>query len=238
LVFRVLDEPTAADLDALRAFRAQHAVRILLQGADPARIVPVDPQSSHGEMWYELAAHDLRMTFGPTDFIQVNADVNRQMIALALDLLRPDAATRLLDLYCGIGNFTLPLARRAAHVFGVEGNSSMVTRARANARLNGIANVQFETADLGAAASRPIWDGQQFDAALLDPPRAGAAAVIPSLAGSGASRILYVSCHPATLARDAGTLVNELGFRLTVAGILDMFPATSHVESVALFERA
>jgi 23S rRNA (uracil1939-C5)-methyltransferase len=238
LVFRVLDEPTAGDLDALRAFGARHSLRIMLQRDDPATIMPLDPQADGGETWYELAEHGLRMTFGPTDFIQVNADINRQMIALALTLLQPGPDTRLLDLFCGIGNFTLPFARNAGHVLGVEGDPTMVTRARMNARLNGIANAQFMSADLAAAVSRPPWHGQQFDAALLDPPRAGAAAVLAPLAESGAVRILYVSCHPGTLARDAATLVHQMGFGLVAAGILDMFPATSHVEAAALFQRA
>jgi 23S rRNA (uracil1939-C5)-methyltransferase len=237
LIFRVLGEPTSSDIAVLRSFGSQHSVRVMLQRDDPGGIVPLERETDGGHMWYELAEHHLRMTFGPTDFIQVNADVNRQMIALALDLLRPDPGTRMLDLFCGIGNFTLPFARRAGYVLGIEGDPSMVVRARANAQLNGIANAHFVAADLEATALRPAWDDQKFDAALLDPPRAGAAAVIRPLAESGAVRILYVSCNPGTLARDAGMLVNEIGFRLTASGILDMFPATSHVESVALFER-
>jgi 23S rRNA (uracil1939-C5)-methyltransferase len=176
------------------------------------------------------------MTFGPTDFIQVNAVVNQRLLALAAELLQAGPATRVLDLFCGIGNFTLPLARQAGSVLGVEGAAAMVERARENARRNGVPNAGFRLADLGSEAGAASWAGQRFDAVLIDPPRAGAAALMRPLAATGARRIVYVSCHPGTLARDAGALVNELGYRLTAAGVLDMFPATSHVESIALFE--
>lgn len=237
LVFRILEDPTSGDLEAFRVFSARHGVRIMLQRAGPGDITPIDPAADGGDLWYELAERGLRLTFGPTDFIQVNAEVNRQMITLVLEMLKPDPSARLLDLFCGIGNFTLPMACNARHVLGIEGDAGMVRRARLNARLNGIDNAEFALADLGAAGTSPAWTGQRFDAVLLDPPRAGAAAVMRPLAETGAARIVYVSCHPGTLARDAGTLVNELGYRLAAAGILDMFPATSHVESVAVFER-
>ena len=235
LVFRVLDEPGREDLALLRAFGARHGVRVLLQAAGPRETKPLDPASDGGELWYDVTAHGLRMTFGPTDFIQVNADVNARMIDLALELLGPDGGMRVLDLYCGIGNFTLPLARRAGSVLGIEGDEDMVSRARLNAVSNGIGNAEFMTADLARAGAL---DGAgTFDAVLLDPPRAGAAEMMGPIAATHARHVLYVSCHPGTLARDAGTLVNELGYGLVAAGILDMFPATSHVESVALFAR-
>jgi 23S rRNA (uracil1939-C5)-methyltransferase len=235
LVFRVLDEPGAADLAALRRFRDQHGLRVLLQRAGPETIVPLDAGRDDEELWYAIPDAGLSMTFGPTDFVQVNAAVNQRMIALAVELLEPHPAARVLDLYCGIGNFTLPLARHAGFVLGIEGAATLVERAGRNAALNAIRNVEFRVADL-AVASVPAW-AAPFDSVLLDPPRAGAAAVLPILAQMGARRILYISCHPGTLARDAGTLVNDLGFRLAAAGILDMFPQTSHIESVALFER-
>ena len=237
LVFRVLEDPTSGDLEAFRAFSARHGVRIMLQRSGPGEITPIDPAADGGDLWYELAERGLRLTFGPTDFIQVNAEVNRQMIALVLEMLNPEPSARLLDLFCGIGNFTLPLARSAGHVLGIEGDAGMVGRARLNARLNGIDNAEFAIGGSRRGGTSPAWTGQRFDAVLLDPPRAGAAAVMRPLAETGAARIVYVSCHPGTLARDAGTLVNELGYRLAAAGILDMFPATSHVESVAVFER-
>ena len=237
LVFRVLAPPTAADRAALRGFGCQHGVRILLQAGGAGSIEPLDAQADGGELWYALPDSGLRLAFGPTDFIQVNSAINGRMISLALELLAPHAGMRLLDLYCGIGNFTLPLARQAGSVLGVEGEAAMVERARANAQLNGIANAGFAVADLSTADGAGSWAGGRFDAVLLDPPRAGAAAMLAPLAQTAARRILYVSCHPGTLARDAGVLVHEHGYRLAAAGILDMFPATSHVESVALFER-
>jgi 23S rRNA (uracil1939-C5)-methyltransferase len=237
LVFRVLEPPVAADLAALRAFRDRHGVRVLLQPGGPDTLQPLDAEVDGGDLWYAIEGTGLRMVFGPTDFIQVNGAVNERMIGLARDLLAPEPGMRLLDLYCGIGNFTLPLARLAGEVLGVEGEAAMVQRARDNARLNGVANAQFAVADLSGAAGAAGWSGRAFDAVLLDPPRAGAAAMMAPLAATGARRILYVSCHPGTLARDAGTLVRDFGYRLAAAGILDMFPSTSHVESVALFER-
>ncbi len=237
LVFRVLEAPAAADLAALQGFRQRHGVRILLQAGGPDSLQPLDAAEDGGDLWYVIPGMDLRMGFGPTDFIQVNSAINASMIRLALELLDLDGSMRLLDLYCGIGNFTLPLARHAAAVLGIEGEAAMLARARDNARRNGIANAEFAVADLSAADGAAGWAGRRFDAVLLDPPRAGAAAMIAPLARTGARRIVYVSCHPGTLARDAGALVQEHGYRLTAAGILDMFPHTSHVESVALFER-
>jgi 23S rRNA (uracil1939-C5)-methyltransferase len=237
LVFRVLDDPTAADLDALRSFRDRHGIRLLLQRAGPDQIVPLDARRDDGDLWYELPDDRLRMVFGPTDFIQVNAVVNQHMITLAAGLMQAEPSTRVLDLFCGIGNFTLPLAQRAGTVLGVEGAAAMVERARDNARRNEIGNVAFRVADLGSEAGASAWAGQNFDAVLLDPPRAGAAALMKPLVTTGARRIVYVSCHPGTLARDAGMLTSGLGYRLAAVGVLDMFPATSHVESIALFER-
>lgn len=237
LVFRALDEPAARDRAALRAFADAHGVRVLLQRGGPGALEPLEPGRDDGELWYELEGLGLRLHFGPTDFIQVNAAVNRLMIDRALELLDPAAASRVLDLYCGIGNFTLPLARRAGTVLGVEGEAAMVERAADNARRNGIAGARFRAADLAGPDAARAWAGEAFDAVLLDPPRAGAAAVLAPIAASGAARVLYVSCHPGTLARDAGVLVGEHGFRLEAAGILDMFPSTSHVESMALFTR-
>lgn len=237
LVFRVLVAPSAADLALLQDFAGQHALRILLQPRGPDSLQTLEGSSDIGELWYTLADQGLRMHFAPTDFIQVNSSINQRMISLALELLAPDAGMRVLDLYCGIGNFSLPLARHAGEVLGVEGEAAMVGRARDNARLNAIGNARFTMTDLSQADAAHDWAAGSFDAVLLDPPRAGAAAVLAPVARTGARRVLYVSCHPGTLARDAGTLVQEHGYRLAAAGILDMFPSTSHVESVALFER-
>ena len=177
------------------------------------------------------------MLFRPLDFIQVNAGLNRKMIAATLDLLDPQPTDRILDLFAGLGNFTLPLARRAGSVVGVEGEAGLVARARENAARNNLPNAEFHAADLAKDLSSEPWMKQGFDKLLLDPPRAGAAEVLAQLPLKGIDRIVYVSCHPGSLARDAGFLVRERGYRLKAAGAMDMFPQTAHVESIALFER-
>jgi 23S rRNA (uracil1939-C5)-methyltransferase len=236
LVLRVLAEPTPDDLAALRRFRDIHGVRLYLQRTDPAVPAPLDPDRDGGELWYELAGQELRITFGPTNFIQVNADINRKMVGVALDLLAPALEMRVLDLFCGVGNFTLPLARRARQVMGVDIEPEVLARARHNAALNGIGNVEFHAADLGQTPSA-VWAREHYDLVLLDPPRTGAAPLMAPIAGMQPQRILYISCHPGTLARDAGTLVGQHGYRLIAAGALDMFPGTRHIESIALFAR-
>ena len=159
------------------------------------------------------------------------------MIDSALDLLDAGPGDRVLDLFCGLGNFTLPLARRAGAVVGVEGDAGLVARARDNAAHNGLANVHFHAADLAKDLSGEPWMKAGFDKLLLDPPRAGAAEVLAQLPLKGIDRIVYVSCHPGSLARDAGFLVRERGYTLKAAGAMDMFPHTAHVESIALFEK-
>ncbi|MQM40426.1 23S rRNA (uracil(1939)-C(5))-methyltransferase RlmD [wastewater metagenome] len=163
--------------------------------------------------------------------------MNRRMVSRAIELLDPAPEHRVLDLFCGLGNFTLPLARRAAHVIGVEGAEPLVVRGRENAERNGIDNVSFRAADLTADVTGRPWLGDGVDRVLLDPPRSGAAEVLPNVARLRPGRIVYVSCGPATLARDAGILVNEYGYRLSAAGVMDMFPHTAHVESIAVFDR-
>lgn len=237
LVMRVLDEPTATDLAALGAFRDQQDVCLFLQRTDPGEAEPLDPCRDGADLWYELSEWGLRITFGPLDFVQVNAEINRRLVGLAVELLAPEPAMRVLDLFSGVGNFTLALARRAGWVTGVELNPGMVARASTNAALNDIRNVEFHAADLAQSIVHPPWSGRHFDLVLLDPPRTGAQGALPVIGQVQAVRILYVSCHPATLARDAGLLVAQYGYELTAAGVLDMFPGTGHVESVALFER-
>lgn len=236
LVLRVLEEPNEEDRALLRAFGAQHSLRLFLQPGGPDSLQALDASATAGALWYELPEYGLRLEFSPTDFIQINAVVNQHLVRLALELLNPDAGMHLLDLYCGIGNFSLPLARHAGALLGVEGEAGMVRRAQANARLNGIDNAEFMQADLSVEKGAERWSERRVDAVLLDPPRAGAAAMLAPLAGRKVPRILYVSCHPGTLARDAGTLVHQHGYRLAAAGVLDMFPSTSHMESIALFE--
>lgn len=235
LVMRVLDEPSPTDMEQLRAFRSRHDCRLLLQRAGPDDIRGLDAALDEGGLWYDLDGS--RLQFGPTDFIQVNAAVNLALVERVLTELEPQSTSRLLDLYCGIGNFTLPLARRSAAVLGVEGDARMVALARHNAAQNGLTTARFAVADLSMPAGAAAWGAETFTGVLLDPPRAGAAAMLQPIAATGARRIVYVSCHPGTLARDAGTLVNELGYRLVRAGVFDMFPSTSHVESLAVFEQ-
>ena len=243
LVLRVLDPPTVADRTLLETFCSEQGVRIYLQPGGPETVVPLaaagtsDQTAALDELYYRIPAFDLRVTFGPMDFIQVHSEVNLQMVDQAVQLLAPTPADRVLDLYSGIGNFTLPLARLGQEVLGVEGARSAVERGRSNATLAGLGNARFVEADLSGAGAEGAWTREHFDLVMLDPPRTGAAEVLPALGKRRARRIVYVSCHPGTLARDAGLLVREHGYRLTAAGVLDMFPHTSHVESMAVFDR-
>jgi 23S rRNA (uracil1939-C5)-methyltransferase len=234
LVLRVLAAPSASDCERLRAFGAAHQVEFWLQPGSAETAAPLDPPGS--ALDYTLPEFDVRLEFGPLDFVQVNSEVNRQMVHRAVALLDPGAADAVLDLYCGLGNFTLPLARRAGRVLGVEGEAGLVGRARANAERNGIRNAAFALADLAGPLRAEPWARERFDLVLLDPPRAGALEVLPLIAAGGARRVVYISCHPASLARDAGLLVREHGYRLVAAGVMDMFPHTAHVESLAVFE--
>ena len=232
LVVRHLDPLTAADRALLCQFAEQSGYAILLQPGGPDSITPLVPTSI--DLHYAIEGIDLH--FGPTDFTQVNVEINRALVAQALTLLAPEPHHRVLDLFCGLGNFTLPLARRVAEVVGIEGDGELVRRARENATYNQIDNARFEVADLMADNLRAAaWWQQGFDRALLDPPRSGAEATLAPIARLQIPRLLYVSCNPATLARDAGILVQQHGYRLVSAGIADMFPHTAHVESLALF---
>jgi len=237
LVIRVLAPPAPADLALLRDFAQEHQVRLYLQPGNTETVRELDDGDRREELHYAIPAHNLQLSFGPTDFIQVHREVNLRMIDQALALLDPGPADRVLDLYCGIGNFTLPLARHGGSVLGVEGARAAVRRAGDNAAAAGLQNVRFVEADLAGTGTEGAWTRERFDLALLDPPRTGAAGLLQALAGVAPRRIVYVSCHPGTLARDAGTLAREHGYALVAAGIMDMFPQTGHVESMALFER-
>jgi 23S rRNA (uracil1939-C5)-methyltransferase len=237
LVVRVLDALPEADLDKLREFERTHGLRILLQPGGLDSIVPLTPGPV--DLHYRLDDFDLKMEFGPTDFVQVNAAINQAMVARAIELLEIAPSDRVLDLYCGLGNFTLPLARRARAVVGVEGEAGLIARARANAQLNGISNAEFVVANLSVAPDTAIpWMRGGFDQVLLDPPRVGAREVLSAVAHLAPRRVVYISCHTGSLARDLGVLTHELGFRLRAAGVLDMFPHTTHVESIAVLDRA
>ncbi|MBN8726100.1 MAG: 23S rRNA (uracil(1939)-C(5))-methyltransferase RlmD [Xanthomonadales bacterium] len=235
LTFRHLVPLTAADRSALAGFGQAHGLAIMLQPGGPDTLEPLWPEEV--PLSFRLPEHDVEIAFRPLDFVQVNAGLNRRMIMQALELLDVQPGDRVLDLFCGLGNFTLPLARRAAHVTGVEGEPTLVARARENATRNGIANAEFFAADLAVDQRDTPWAGARYDKLLLDPPRSGAAAVLEYLPRAGTDRIVYVSCHPASLARDASILVERHGFRLDAAGVMDMFPHTGHVESIALFCR-
>ena len=197
------------------------------------------PASVSGEasrLYYRLPEYGLQLPYRPGDFTQINAQTNALLVRRALNLLAPQPGERIADLFCGLGNFSLPLARQGAQVVGVEGEAGLVQRARENAQRNGIANVQFHAADLTADLRSQPWVREGFDALLLDPPRTGADATIAQLPLDQVGRIVYVSCHPGSLARDAGILVREHGYRLAAAGVMDMFPHTAHVESIAVFD--
>lgn len=236
LVFRHLAPLSTDDEQALIAFGREQDLVIYLQSGGPESVVALYPEQP--VLSYRLPAHAIELLFQPTDFTQINAHINRAMVDRVLELLEINPEDRILDLFCGLGNFTLALARRAGEVVGVEGEAGLVRRARDNAARNGIHNASFHTADLTEEPGASPWlHGRRYDKVLLDPPRTGAAGIVPVLARSDAGRLVYVSCNPSTLARDAGLLVREAGFRLCGAGIMDMFPHTAHVESIALFER-
>ena len=237
LVFRNLRDFTPGDREKLAAFGAARDFEIHEQPGNESTVAPIWPALSV-PLAYALEESDVELRFRPTDFTQVNAEINRRMVPRALDLLALEPDDRVLDLFCGLGNFTLPLARRAGGVVGVEGSTDLVERAVENARRNGIDNAEFFVADLFKPVGDLPWAGRGFDKVLLDPPRSGAMEILPQVAAFAPRRIVYVSCGPATLARDAGLLVSQYGYRLSTAGVMDMFPHTAHVESIALFERA
>ena len=231
LVFRHLEPLAESDKAELRQFSDQSQIHIWLQPGGPDSAQPFRPAKS--ELYYELPEFGVRIRFRPTDFTQVNHAMNRVLVSRAVRLLDPQPGERIADLFCGLGNFSLPLAARGAQVLGFEGNRELVERARQNAAANGLV-AQFEVVDLfkqGIASFGP------FEKLLLDPPREGAIEIVKSLPAQWPRRIVYVSCDSATLARDAGVLVHTQGFRLVAAGVINMFPHTAHVESIALFER-
>jgi 23S rRNA (uracil1939-C5)-methyltransferase len=231
LVLRVLEPPSPADAQAFRDFGARHGIDIYLQPGGPGTVAPLGEART---LTYRLDEFGLTLQFLPTDFVQVNAAINAELVATAVRFAAPQPNDRVLDLYCGLGNFSLPLAQRARELLGVEGEAGLVARAVRNAALNGIGNARFVTADL----AQTDWSfyREPWDVVLLDPPRTGAEVPIAELARSHPRRIVYVSCHPATLARDAHVLVHERGYRLKVARVFDMFPHTHHIEALAVFE--
>ncbi|WP_370650534.1 23S rRNA (uracil(1939)-C(5))-methyltransferase RlmD [Caballeronia sp. SL2Y3] len=244
LVLRILEPLTEADEALLRAFADEHNVQFWLQPKGPDTVYPFYPLDR--ELGYTLPEFDIRMPFKPTDFTQVNHQINRVLVSRALSLLAAERTDRVLDLFCGIGNFTLPLARVSREVVGIEGSEALTARALENAKANGVdGHTSFACRNLFEVTADDMRALGRFDKFLIDPPREGALAVSKALADIAQSgddamlpkRIVYVSCNPATLARDAGLLVHEAGYRMKGAGVVNMFPHTSHVESIALFER-
>lgn len=237
LVFRLLADPSAGDLERLKDFGAAFGFSIRLQRHGPDSVTPIDPERAAATLSYSLPERGLRFGFAPGDFTQVNQDINRRMVGHALDLLEVDAGHEVLDLFCGLGNFTLPIAQQARHVIGLEGDKALIDKARHNAAVNGIGNAEFHVADLLQRHDGAPWIDRRFDRVLLDPSRAGAQEVLRYVPHWQAPRIVYISCNPATLARDTSVLVHQHRYRLTTAGVMDMFPHTAHVESVAVFVR-
>ncbi|NDP42740.1 MAG: 23S rRNA (uracil(1939)-C(5))-methyltransferase RlmD [Aromatoleum sp.] len=237
LVLRILAPLAPADEIALREFADRHGVQFYLQASGPETVTVFYPPAP--ALTYALPEFDLVFPYSPTEFTQVNPAINRVLVRRVIALLDPQSGERIADFFCGIGNFTLPLARRGASVIGVEGGAALVRRAEENATINGLAGrASFRLANLFAATPESIEAMGALDKVLVDPPREGAIALVKALPGDGPpQRIVYVSCNPATLARDAEVLVHDHGYTLAAAGVVNMFPHTAHVESIAVFRR-
>jgi len=236
LVFRHLESLSDSDRAALTEFAQQYDFQIMLQSGGPDTIAALWPENP-APLSYRLNEQDITIEFQPNDFTQVNNEINQSMVSRALSMLELSAEDKVLDLFCGLGNFTLAMARQCAEVVGVEGAQSMVLKARENAQKNNINNASFFAADLSVDISNEPWLQQKYDKILLDPPRSGAMEMLKHIGKLGAKRIVYVSCNPSTLARDTQILVNEYAYTLLDAGVMDMFPHTAHVESIALFTK-
>ncbi|MBT3530549.1 MAG: 23S rRNA (uracil(1939)-C(5))-methyltransferase RlmD [Gammaproteobacteria bacterium] len=234
LIFRHLKALNEDDLKSLRGFAEEHSIEIYLQPGGMDTVHKIYPIEGEERLYYHLPEFDLRFSFHPTDFTQINAGINRKIISKALSLLDLNKDDVVLDLFCGLGNFTLPLASRCKQVIGVEGSEEMVKRGSENAALNNLKNVSFYAADLFQSIEDKLWSSENFTKIVLDPPRSGAIEIIHQIAKLGAEKIVYISCNPATLARDTAEFI-KTGYTLKSAGVMDMFPHTSHVESMAEF---
>lgn len=235
LIFRHLSALSLHDEENIRQFARVAQFTIFLQPAGPDSVSLFYPLDAGSLLTYRLPDYAIQFKFHPTDFTQVNAALNQRMVTHAINLLSLEPQDVVLDLFCGLGNFSLPMAKFCLNVVGVEGSQTMVERARMNAEANGITNTAFLCANLDDEQALLGFSSQAFDKILLDPPRTGAMAIVKQIDKINPRRIVYVSCNPATLARDADILVNQHGFRMMAAGVMDMFPHTSHVESIALF---
>lgn len=237
LVLRIMEPLTSADEQKLKDFADQYRVQFWLQTKGPETAKAFYPLDAP-ELTYELPEFNVSMPYKPTEFTQVNSAINQVMVGRALRMLDPQPGENIADMFCGLGNFTLPIARSGATVLGVEGSQALVDRARENAVKNGLDHLtRYAVSNLFEVTTEQIQAWGQFDKMLIDPPRDGALALVTNLPENGPKRIVYVSCSPSTLARDAGVLVNEKGYRMLSAGVINMFPHTGHVESIALFER-
>ena len=237
LVLRILQPLASADEALIRQFADRHRVQFFVQPRGPDTAVPFYPPHD-GVLYYALPEFALELGFAPTEFTQVNAAVNAVLVRRALALLQPRAGERIADMFCGLGNFTLAIARSGARVLGIEGARELIARARSNAARNDLsALAEFQHADLFALDDESFARLGHFDRMLIDPPRDGAVALIKALSDNAPRRIVYVSCNAATLARDAGVLVHTKGYALAAAGVVNMFPHTSHVESIAVFDK-
>jgi len=241
MIVRHLETLIQNDLDVLTAFAKKNKLQLFLQPGNLKSVHPLYPKNPD-PLFYAFTDFDIKVEFLPTDFIQVNGGINLQLINRSIELLDLQDSDRVLDLFCGVGNFTLPLAKKAKQVVGVEGDQALVNRANHNRKINKLSNLEFHFGDLFEtdmnAESHGNWLEQKFDKILLDPPRSGADEMIKRLPEFEAKKVVYVSCGPATLARDAGVMVNQHGYRLVQAGVIDMFPHTAHVESIAVFEKS
>jgi 23S rRNA (uracil1939-C5)-methyltransferase len=236
LVFRHLEPLSTPDVQKLKDFGTRSQLQIYSQSGGLETVEKIHPAGTEERLFYEIPSFELEMAFHPMDFIQVNQDINLKLIDLAVKLLEPQPTDEILDLFCGIGNFSLPLAVASARVLGIEGSSTSVRRATENAQRNNVTNASFLEADLYLDDGNQTLRERSYNKVLLDPPRSGAWQVVNQLPHSGVSKIVYISCNPITLARDSLHLV-EAGFKLAKSGVIDMFPHTNHVESIVLFER-
>lgn len=238
LILRHLVPLSAADQQILRTYAQTTKTIIYLQPAGPDSVTPLWPQDLPlASLVYSLPDTALNLQFAPQDFTQINHEINQQMIPQALTWLAPQPHETVLELFCGLGNFTLPLAQQVSQVVAVEGDAGLLKRAEINAHRHHLSHISYHAADLADTQLTASWLQGAYDKILLDPPRSGALAILQALPFTQTQKIVYVSCNPATLARDAGELVHQKGFRLTQVGVMDMFPHTAHVESMALFER-
>jgi 23S rRNA (uracil1939-C5)-methyltransferase len=237
LIIRHLKPLPIIDIEKIIKFAQQHNFEIYLQPKGLNSIHKIWPEDNSERLYYALPDHKVELKFHPCDFTQVNPAINRKMVNQIIELLNPQADDQILDLFCGLGNFTIPLAKYCKYIVGIEGDKKMVDRGYENAKHNKIENIDFYEFNLKNDFSNCNWAKNQYDKLLIDPPRSGAAEIVAKIKNLNPNKILYVSCNPATLARDAGELVNNQGYKLAKIGIMDMFPHTAHMETMALFNK-